>query len=228
MNRRDFGGRGKHDWYTRHESIDPNKGLTPAQAKDLAEFLRITGNAVKIDPLGGGGRKGVYYRKSKGGQDIRIGTVPRHAFREWFSKHTGTERTPVYESTVSNFIAQNPQLILGPSCSDVYVWREQELGDSKKGDTARADVVIETTSDVWVVEVKYTRQFGGPLVPLRSAVEKVCRYGSKIRELGWWRNRTVRLAVVWCALDELPGYRERYYRSSELPFARSEGPIRYV
>jgi len=226
MNRRDFGGRGKHDWYTVHESIDRNKGLTPAQAKHLAEFLRITGNAVKIDPLGGKGRMGVYYRKSRGGQDVRIGTVPRDMFREWFNKHTGTETTPVYESAVSNFIAQNPQLILGPRRGNVYAWRELELGDSKKVGTARADVVIETTSDVWVVEVKYTSQFGGALVPLRSAVEKVRRYGSKIRELGWWRNRTVRLAIIWCTLDELPDYRERYYRSSELPFSHSKDTSR--
>ena len=215
-NRRDFGGLGKEDWFTLHESIDPHEGLTPSQAKDLADFLRIVGNAAKMDPLGGNGRMGVYYRKAKGRQSIRIGTIPRAEFREWFHKRTGTERGRFSESTVSNFIAQNPHLVCGHDCRDIHVWREQVIGNRP------VDVIIETEKDLWVIEVKDTSKFVGALGPLRKAVKAVREYGNTIRELGWWKYKTMMLAIVWGTHDDVPSYSKKFYRSHELPFDLSE------
>jgi len=61
--RRDFGGAGKKDWFKLHSSSEG--GMTVTKAKALAKKLRAAGDAVVLDPLGGGGKLGVYHRPSK-------------------------------------------------------------------------------------------------------------------------------------------------------------------
>jgi hypothetical protein len=217
-NRRNFGGRGKVDWFTRHESIDPDKGLTATQAGSLAGILRAAGYAAKIDHLGGKGRKGVYYRESKAKQHVKLGTVPQPMLRTWFRERTKTKREPYYESTVSNFIAQNPQLICGRDNKHTHVWREQELGDSEIRDKSQVDVIIETEKDLWVIEVKYTEKFDGAVGPLKNAAEKIHEYHRKIRNLGWWKDKNIRLAIIWGVCDEIPSTYTSFYESHELPF----------
>ena len=217
-NRRDFGGSGKEDWFTLHESIDPAKSLTATQAKRLAGILRAIGYAANIDALGRKGRRGVYYRESKVKQHVKLGTVPQPMLRTWFRERTRTERAPIYESTVSNFIAQNPQLICGSDNKDMHIWREQELGDSEKGDKSQVDVIIETKKDLWVIEVKYTEGFDGAVGPLKHAAKKIHEYHKKIRDLGWWNNMNIRLAIIWGVYDEIPSTYASFYESYELPF----------
>lgn len=152
---RDFGGSGKEDWFKLHEDIDPQKGLTPAQARRVADFLRIVGNAAKIDDLGGKGRKGVYYRKEKGRQQINIGTVPRTMFLEWFRERTGTDRESFYESTVSNFISQNPHLI-----SSTYSQSIKSIVDSVQVSLELGIVLDEVSVHQEFKIFLYVGQFG--------------------------------------------------------------------
>lgn len=208
--KRDFGGSKEHDWYQLHPSLRNGKGISKAKAKQLAMKLREGGCSVKIDPLGGKGRFGVYYREYKKRStewkfpDVDLYTIPREILVDWFRERTGTSQYPYYESTVSNFIAQNPRYVCGCSLDEVYVWREMRLGSAEKGDASLVDLIIETRKEIWIIEAKYTTKFAGVLVPIEGAVGEVRKYGEKMRNLGWWKDRTLKLAIIWSVYDEIP------------------------
>ena len=211
MKSRDFGGADKEDWFLLYEDIDPKRGLTPKEYIALAKALSAVGYTVKKDPLGGGDRKGVYYRKSEK-KTIDFYTIPPSMLTDWYQKHIGTTKhEPVSESSVSNFIAQNPRLICGDECEEMYVWREQELGDSKK----KVDVIIETKNQIWIVEVKFTKKFNGALVPLVSSARQVRKYREEIQKLRWWKDKELRLCIVWGVLDEPPDLYSTLYRNHQ-------------
>lgn len=213
---RDFGGRGKEDWHKLHDSVDPSRGLTRKQTERLQRFLQIIGNTVKIDPLGRDGKSGVYYRKSKTAQEISIHTVAPEMLKRWFKNQMGTENVPVYESTVSNFIAQNPRLILKDDNEQVTVWREQDLGDSKKAYGSRVDIIFQTERVVYVIEVKFTSTPTGALGALEKAVNSVKDYGKRIEKLGWWSDKELKLVVVWATADDVPHYSRSFYKQNEI------------
>lgn len=215
--RRDFGGSEEKDWFDLHENIDPTKGLTKNQAETLAKFLRILGYAAKKDPLGGSGHLGVYYRKKKGSQKVKIGTITPDMLNEWFAAQTGVENSPVFESTVSNYLAQNPHLITGDQNKSVSVWREQELGDSQKGRRTRVDLILQSEDVVWIIEVKYTSTFRGALNPLGKAVKSVQEYCKEIQKLGWWGDKRLQLVVIWATFNKPPQYGRAFFEANKLP-----------
>lgn len=215
-NERDFGGSHKEDWHKLHDSVDSSKGLTKHQAKKLQRFLQILGQTVKIDPLGPKGRYGVYYRESKIREQIKIHTISPKMLKKWFQAQTGTTSSPIYESTVSNFIAQNPHLILKNVDEQISVWREQELGDSNKAFGKRIDIIFQTPKVVYIVEVKFTYSSMSTLGALEKAVRSVKQYKERVEELAWWSDKELRLLVVWAAGDDVPHYCRSYFKENEL------------
>ncbi len=202
-NRRNFGGKGKEDWYYLYEVSGPKRGLTPSDAENVKRALSAVGYSVERDPLGGGGRIGIYYRKS-GTKDIEFHTVPPSMIKDWFRRRTGSKRDPTYESMVSNFMAQNPHLICGKECGNIQVWREQRLEAPRKNERKIVDIILETEEHIWIVEVKFTIGFTGAVAPLEKSSKQVRQYQGMIRRLGWWKDRKIRLCIVWGVMDGIP------------------------
>ena len=210
---RDFGGKGNKDLYDLYEYIS-KEGMTESQAKDIAEFLRLVGYSARLDALGKKGRKGVYYSKSKRKEEVRLFTISNTKVQNWFNERTGGKMSARNESIAQNFISQQPHLICGNQNRKVHVWQELELGRLMR----KPDVIIETEHNLWIVEIKYSKEFIGAKGPIREAREQVRDYARKIRKLGWWKGKEIIPSILWIAAGKVPRYYQKFFKEHEIPF----------
>ena len=137
-------------------------------------------------------------------KDIRLFSIPTSEVTRLFQKRIETNHHSWYESTTSNILLQNPELI----CQNPEaVWREQELGAYGNRSRLRPDLIIESNTEVWIVEVKYpvstTEIFKEGYYKDYAVVDQLYDYRDRINELGWWASKKRHLAVVWVYEEEM-------------------------
>jgi len=135
-------------------------------------------------------------------KNVELRSIHASDVTKWFGEAVGTDQSSWYESTTSNLLAQNPGIICGfPTPVPLWVWREQELGVYEDRSTLRPDLVIESATDIWVIEVKYPVSqsdiFGTGSKDDYTIADQLADYGKRIDKLGWWRNKRKNLVAVW-------------------------------
>ncbi len=117
----------------------------------------------------------------------------------WFRECTETNQSPWYEIAATNYIAQNAHLISG--VAPARVWVEMKLGSEEEGSASHPDVIIETESELFVVEVKYTYSVDD----IDEAENQALDYIEQIENIGWWPHLKPKHAiVVWAYYDVIP------------------------
>lgn len=132
-------------------------------------------------------------------EDITFVLVKAHDIGNWFREHIGKESHHRYESVPRNYLHSKVKDWIGEEPQ--MVWSELDLGSFKDNkDRKRPDLIFEYSNDIWIIEVKhhycrYDEVFENP--KKYDAVDQLHRYRKRIKDLKWWANKEIHLAVFW-------------------------------
>lgn len=105
----------------------------------------------------------------------------------------------LYESMARNYLVFHAQDWTG--ISPKVIWSELDLGTYHNRGKGKliCDVILQYETEIWIIEVKDRIPLYGifPNKEYRSAVDQLRIYEKRIKELGWWPNHSVHLAVFW-------------------------------
>ena len=92
--------------------------------------------------------------------------------------------------------------------------RDEWIGWDK--DTKRLN--LRNVMDAFIVGSipPYSQLLCGKLICLLMTSSEVREYGKKIRKLEWWKNKTMKLAIVWAVFDDIPQSYVNFYEEHSI------------
>ncbi len=129
--------------------------------------------------------------------DIMFVMVKATTVGNWFRKvivgNDEYKEHYLYESMARNYLVHHAQDWTG--VPPKVIWSELGLGTYHNRGKGKldCDVILQYDTDIWIIEVKdriRNKEY-------HSAVDQLRKYEKRVKDLGWWPNHSIHLAVFW-------------------------------